>query len=100
MEVRDDYPGDVAVQVAPCSGSPSLPRLICRRVIVAGVDERPTVLALYEVDRDKAQGKGYRQLDLVDPLDDPRDLPDRLRAEPRGSYTLSRRLPQRLATDG
>ena len=91
MEVRDDYPGDVAAQVAPCPGGSGLPRLIGRRVIVAGIDERPAVLALDEVVGDKTQGKGNRQLELVDPIDDQRDLPDWLRAEPRGGYTLTHR---------
>jgi hypothetical protein len=91
MKMRDDYPRDIPTQVAPCSGGPGLPRLIGRRVIVAGIDERPAVLALDEVDGDKAQRKGYRQLELVDPLDEARDLPDGLRAELRGGYAVSHR---------
>ncbi len=47
MEVGHHDPLEASLGVATDSGGPALPALLGRRVVVAGVHERPVFLALY-----------------------------------------------------
>jgi len=80
MEVGHQDPGHLPIEAAPDRGGPTLPGLVCQRVVVARVHERPAIVALHEIHRHEPQRQGYRQLQSVDVLGDPRRLPDGLRA--------------------
>jgi hypothetical protein len=81
MEVRYHDALYIPRQIATGSGSPGLPRLTGRRVIVSGVDEGPAASALDEVRGDEAQREWYGQFELPDAFRHRGGFSDGLRGE-------------------
>src|SRR5829696_269504 len=85
VQMCHDDPCQVTLQVQANLSCASLPRLTGRRIVEAGVYDRPPVAVLDEVRRDELQGERHRQLDLKDAVRDARRLADGLCAKRRRS---------------
>jgi hypothetical protein len=86
VKVRNDDAPHVSVEIQPDLPDPALPDLPPLRVIISGIDNRPALVSLDEVNGDKHQGEGNRHLQLVDALCDLRHLPNGLRSQLRMIY--------------